>query len=110
MSLLALFVLIMVVNGVGQALLKKAAIGVTEDIRSRAVKLLLGYLCSAAVVCLNIILLDIRDVRYLIFIVALNYAFVSLIGKFYFKEKLSTYNWIGVFLIVLGVVIGKGHG
>lgn len=106
MIVVALSLLIVVINAVGQTLIKLAALKRDLVISRRLIILALGYSCSFMVVVLMILLLDFVAVSSLTLIIAVHFVVVTLIGRFFFNEGFSRGNWIGLALIVAGVLIG----
>ncbi|MEK6864326.1 MAG: EamA family transporter [Nanoarchaeota archaeon] len=45
------------------------------------------------------------DLSYAYPIVSINYVIVSLFSKMFFKEKITKYRWLSIFVILIGVVL-----
>ena len=45
------------------------------------------------------------DLSYAYPIVSMNYVIVSLFSKIFFKEKITKYRWLSIFVILIGVVL-----
>jgi len=73
------------------------------------IPLIIGFICYALGAILLIISLKYGKLSILYPFVALSFIWVNIASIFIFKEVVSIYNWIGIFIIILGVsLIGYG--
>lgn len=66
---------------------------------------ILGLLIYATGTLLWIVAVAKRDISYLYPITAINYVLVTLAGRWLFGESVSTGRWIGVLVVMLGVIV-----
>jgi len=97
--------LMVIVNGIGQTLLKYVAVSQHFSLHKKLLLLGIAYSFSAVVVGLSVWLLTMADIYYLTLVMAVHFVVAALVGLMLFGEQLSAKNWCGLVLIVAGVTV-----
>lgn len=67
--------------------------------------IILGVILYAGSLPLWIMALSRIDLSYAYPLVSINFIAITLLSKFIFKEKVTRYRWLSVFIILLGVIL-----
>ncbi len=66
---------------------------------------IVGGVVFVASLALWLVVLSKLDISYAYPIVGINYVAIALSSKIFFKEKVSLYRWVSIFVICVGVVL-----
>ena len=93
----------------GGYLIKKGAVKihlkkVKDLLKLIEIRIISGIICYGCATVIFLLLLKTEDLSFLFPLTAMTYIFVSLAGIIFLKEKMSSAKWIGLALIVLGIV------
>lgn len=95
---------LIVINTLGQVLLKKAADGNSK----KSYFLVLGYGLFLIAILVSFYLMKIMELKYFTVIMSLIYITVLFSSIMIFKEALNKYKVIGTSLVILGIIIFIG--
>ena len=108
---IVLVLVVSVIGAVGSLFLKKGSKTVSKNI-FKLIKndmLLIGVLMYAITVPIYIIALKGGELSVLFPIVSTTYIWSSLLAMYFLNEKMNKFKWMGIFLIIIGVMfIGLG--
>ncbi len=111
------FVFSLLFSIAGQLLLKKGMtkIGKISLLEGSIIKtlfkmftspyVLIGGVVFVSSLGLWLVVLSKLDISYAYPIVSINYVFIALASKFFFKERISLFRWVSIFTICSGVVL-----
>ncbi len=111
------FVFSLLFSIAGQLLLKKGMtkIGKVSLLEGNLLKtlfkmftslyVLIGGVVFVSSLGLWLVVLSKLDISYAYPIVSINYVFIALSSRFFFKEHISVFRWVSIFTICFGVVL-----
>jgi drug/metabolite transporter (DMT)-like permease len=117
-------ILIAVLLGVAGELLLKSGIDSVGELNLNGVKaiaktgwdvfttprIVIGFVCYGAAALMWLVVLSRLDLGYAYPMLALTYVFVPLAAKLVLHESVPTGRWVGVGMIIMGVIVVAWHG
>jgi drug/metabolite transporter (DMT)-like permease len=94
-------------TSIGQILLKKSSTTIVRSIKVNLTNyiLLLGVGVYFISMLFNIYALKGAELTVLVPITSLSYVWTILLSLFIFKESMNKYKWVGLFVVLFGIVI-----